>query len=159
MSSLFGLSTVTDELLPERSRDQQLGPAAVPRATWHWWQPLQQQQPSWEPVCLPYPGHPMLEVGTGLTLKREGEKRKRFLRQDKLWGACGRKWGNLVTSAGVTNVSCLSSVLIAAQHQDNNSNSQMNKMAVCRLTSPGSSSVKSECFRHSFTKSKLRNKR
>lgn len=72
MGSFFGPGTVTDELLTQRSRDQQLSAAAVPRVTWQRWQPLQQQQSSLEPVCLPSPGQPVLVVGTALTLRREG---------------------------------------------------------------------------------------
>lgn len=34
MGSFFGPGTVTDELLTQRSRDQQLSAAAVPRVTW-----------------------------------------------------------------------------------------------------------------------------
>lgn len=133
MSNLSGPSTVTDELLPQRSRDQQLSPTAVPRATRQWWQPLRQQQSSWKPVCPSSTGQPIRVVGTALMLRRDGERKKKMLlRQDKLEGACGRKWGILVTSARVTlptNISCFSpaSVLIAAQYQENNRNNRMNK--------------------------------
>lgn len=98
MGSFFGPGTVTDELLTQRSSDQQLGAAAVPRVTWQWWQPLQQQQQqsSWEPVCLPSPGQPVLVVGTALTLRREGGSSGRISSEAHV--ESGATWSHLQES-------------------------------------------------------------
>lgn len=99
-SSLFGPCTVTHEFLPQRSRDRQLIPAAMPRATWQWWQRLQQQQPSWEPVCPTSPAQLLLVAAPACTRWWEAEESTRLLWPDTLRGACGEKCGDLVTSAG-----------------------------------------------------------
>lgn len=165
MRSLFCPSTVTDELSPQRSRDQQLSPAVVPWATWHWWLPLQQQQQqlSWGPVCPPSPGPSTLVAGAALSLRGEWKKRKRFRRQDRPCGACGWKWGNMGTSARVTlpaNVSCFSPAVVDFSSVSGRKLNHYMARTQCSWVISGWSPLvsalwQSQCSHHHFTNSKV----